>query len=99
LDDEKVIIHSTRSACEMVVLQADVGVSFSVVLDDIAQCSKMLWETSVAYDAFKCLWARLFRTEDVSFVIVAASMAWVSHASLGLCVIVPWVAPSTYLRS
>jgi hypothetical protein len=89
LDNEKVIVHSARSACEVVVLQPDIGVSFAIVLDGIAQCLKMLWEMSITYDASEHLWARLFRTEVASFVIVAASTPWVSCVMLGLHIIIP----------
>jgi hypothetical protein len=98
LDDEELIVRSTHSAREAIVIQPETRVSFSVVLDDVAWRSKMLWEMSIAHGASECLWARPFRTEATSFAIVVAFVAWVSHASLGLHVIVPWVASSTYLR-
>jgi hypothetical protein len=63
LDDEDVIIHATRPAHEAEILQLDTGVSFAVVLDDIAWLSKTHWETSVGHDASKCLRAKPFRTE------------------------------------
>jgi hypothetical protein len=42
LDDEEIIICSTHSTPKAVVLQPDAGVSFAVVLDDVARCLKML---------------------------------------------------------
>jgi hypothetical protein len=35
-DDEGVIVHSTCSTCEAIMLQPDVGVGFAIVLDDVA---------------------------------------------------------------
>jgi hypothetical protein len=55
-------------------------------------------ESSVPHSASKRLLARPFRIEVVSFTIVIAPMVWVSHALLGLCVVVPWAVPSVYLR-
>jgi bisphosphoglycerate-independent phosphoglycerate mutase (AlkP superfamily) len=80
LDDEEVIIRSTHSAHEVVVLQLDTRVSFAVVLNDVAWCSKMLWETSIAHDTSERLWAKPFRTEAASFMIVVGSMVWAPHA-------------------
>jgi hypothetical protein len=48
---------------------------------------------SVVHGASKCLWARPFRTEVVSFMIVMTLAAWVSCTSLGLHVVVPWAVP------
>jgi hypothetical protein len=56
----KRLVHCTRFACEAVILQPDAGVGFAVVLDDVASCSKMLWETSVTNGASNRLWARPF---------------------------------------
>jgi hypothetical protein len=89
LDNEKVIVHSARSACEVVVLQPDIGVSFAIILDGIAQCLKMLWEMSITYGASEHLWARLFRTKVASFVIATASTPWVLRVMLGLHIIIP----------
>jgi hypothetical protein len=44
------------------------------------------------------LWARPFRTEVASFAIIVASVARVSHALLGLRVIIPWAVVAAYLR-
>jgi hypothetical protein len=55
LDDDEIIVRSALSTREAVVLQPDTRVSFVVVLDDVAQCLKMLWEMSVTYDAFERL--------------------------------------------
>jgi hypothetical protein len=89
LDDEEIVVRSARSAHEVVVLQPYAGVSFIIILDDVARHSKMLREMSVMYGAPECLWARPFRTEAASFATIMASMAWVMRASLGLCIVVP----------
>jgi hypothetical protein len=80
LDDEEVIVWSTHSAHEAVVLQPDSRVSFAIVLDDVAWCSKMLWEMSIAHDASERLWAKPFRTEAASFMIVVGSTVRAPHA-------------------
>jgi hypothetical protein len=98
LDDKEIIILFAHSTREVVVLQPDAGVGFTVVLDDVAWRSKMARETSVTHDTSKRLWARPFRTEVASFVIIMVPMAWVSHALLGLCIVVAWAVPSVYLR-
>jgi hypothetical protein len=98
VDDRKIIIRSTRPTREAVILQPDTRVGFVMVLDDVTQGAKVPWEMSGAYGTSKCLWTRPFKTEVVSFVIITAPMARVSHALLGLCVIVPWAMPSVYLR-
>jgi hypothetical protein len=87
-DDEKVIIYPTHLTSELVVLQPDAGVSFTIVLYDIARCSEALWEVSIMHSDFKCFWPWLFKAEVVSFVIITASVAWVLHAVLGLCIVV-----------
>jgi hypothetical protein len=61
----------------------------AIVLDDIDWRPKMLWETSVAHGASKCLWARPFRTEVVSFMVIMSSVAWVLHTSLVLHIVIP----------
>jgi hypothetical protein len=98
LDDEKVIVRFTRSAHEAIVLHPDGGVSFAIVLDDVARCSKTLWETSIMYGVSERVWARPFRTVDAPFTIIVASVVRVLHASLGLRVIIPWAASLMYLR-
>jgi hypothetical protein len=77
LDDEGVIVHSTRFPREAVILQPDVGVSIAVVLDNVAWCLKTLWEMSVTHGASKHLWARPFMTEDASFTVITVPTAWV----------------------
>jgi hypothetical protein len=73
LDDEKVIGYLTRLASEVVVLQPDTGVSFTIVLDDIARHLETLWEASIMHGASECFWPRFFRAEATSFVIIMAS--------------------------
>jgi hypothetical protein len=85
LDAEEVIVHFARSARKVVVLQLDTRFSFVVILDNVAWRSKMLWETSITHGTSERLWDRPFETEAASFAIVVASVAWVLHASLGLC--------------
>jgi hypothetical protein len=92
LDDEDIIIHAARPAHEAVILQLDTGVSFAVVLDDIASRSKTHWETNVGHDTSKCLRAKPFRTEVALFMII------VSCASLGLCIVIPWTVLLVHLR-
>jgi hypothetical protein len=75
LDDEEIIVHSTHFACEAIILQQDAGVSFAIVLDDVAWHSKKLWEASIAHDTSKCLWARPFRAEAASFMVIKAPVA------------------------
>jgi hypothetical protein len=58
----------------------------------------MPWQMSIVNGASKCLQARPFRTEALSFMIIMVPMVWFSHALLLLCVIVPWAVPSVYLR-
>jgi hypothetical protein len=58
----------------------------------------MPWETSIAHNASKCLRDGPFRTEVVSFVVIAAPVVWVLHALLGLCVIISWAVSLVYLR-
>jgi hypothetical protein len=36
MDDEGVIIHFACSTCEVVILQADAGFGFAILLDDVA---------------------------------------------------------------
>jgi hypothetical protein len=45
----------------------------------------------------KCFWAKPFRTEASSFMIVTLPMVMVSFTSLGLCVVVPRVVTSMHL--
>jgi hypothetical protein len=98
LDNEGVIVHSTCSAHEAVILHLDVGDGFAIILDDVAWRSKMLWAMSVTHGASKRLWTRPFKTEIVSITIIIAIAARVSRMSLGLRVIIPWVVPSVHLR-
>jgi hypothetical protein len=55
LDDEKIIIHSAHSACDMVLLQPGAEIGFAILLDDVARRSKMPWEMSVMHGTSKCL--------------------------------------------
>jgi hypothetical protein len=88
LDDEKVIVRSARTIREAVVLKLDTGVSLVIVLDDIGWHSKMLLEMSVVHGAFEHLWARPFRTEATSFLIITATMC---HHPLGDIIGIPKV--------
>jgi hypothetical protein len=71
LDVGKVVICPAYPACEAVVLQPIVGISFVVVLDDVIGRSKMLSETRVAHVALERLWPWPFRAKAVPFSIVA----------------------------
>jgi hypothetical protein len=87
MDDERVIIRSARVSCEVVILQPDAGVSFAVILDDVAWRMKTLWQTSIAYGTSKRLRAWLFKTESKLFAVVMAPTARVScdSSSPGWC--------------
>jgi hypothetical protein len=71
LDDEKIVVRSARCAREAVILQLDARVGFSIVLGDVAWRTKAPLEMGVAYGASKCLWTRPFKTEAMSFMIIA----------------------------
>jgi hypothetical protein len=51
LDDERVIIRPTRPACEMVVLQPDVGIGLAVIPDDVVGRVEMPREAHITYVA------------------------------------------------
>jgi hypothetical protein len=53
LDDEKVIVCPACPAREVVVLQPNIGIGFTVILDDVVGHSKMLREACVAHIAPK----------------------------------------------
>jgi hypothetical protein len=78
LDNEQIIVRSSRSTCEVTILQPHARVGFAVVFGDVAQHSKASWEMSVAHGASKHLWSRPFMTEATSFTIIVA------HSDAGL---------------
>jgi hypothetical protein len=49
LDNEQIIVRSSRSTCEVTILQPHARVGFAVVFGDVAQHSKASWEMSVAH--------------------------------------------------
>jgi hypothetical protein len=75
LDAEMVVVWHAHLASKAVVLQLGAGVSFTVVLDDIARHSEMLWEASVMHSTSERFRPRPFRAEAVSFTIVSTSTA------------------------
>jgi hypothetical protein len=85
---KKVIVCLACPASEAVVLQPDVGVSFTVVLDDDARRSEVLWEVSVVHGASEHFLPQLFRGEVASFVMVTTSVVRVWHVVLGLHIII-----------
>jgi hypothetical protein len=67
LDDEKDIVHPAHPTSEVVVLQPDTRVHFTIILDNVARHSKALWEASVAHGASECFWPRHFMSKAASF--------------------------------
>jgi hypothetical protein len=67
LDDEKVIVHPACPACEAVVLQPNARIGFTIALDDVIGCSKMLREAHVTHVAPECLEPRPLRAKAASF--------------------------------
>jgi hypothetical protein len=66
LDDEQIIILSSRSTLEAVILQPDTGVGFAIVFGDIARRLKASSETSVVHGASEHLWTGPFRVKAKS---------------------------------
>jgi hypothetical protein len=78
-----------RSIREVIILQPDVGVGFTVIFGDIARRSKTSWKMSVAHGASKHLGTRPFKIEAASLVIVVAPMMRVPRAWSGLRAVIP----------
>jgi hypothetical protein len=89
LDDEEIVVRSSLSTREVVILQLDTEVGFVVIFGDVVRCSKAPWEMNVAHGAFEHLWTKPFRAETASFAIIMAPATWVSLALLGPRAIVP----------
>jgi hypothetical protein len=88
LDDEKVIVYPSHLTCETVVLQPDAGVSFIIVLDDVARRLETLWEASVVHSASEHFWPWLLKVVVVSFMIITTFVVWVPRMALVLCIVV-----------
>jgi hypothetical protein len=74
-----------------VVLQPNDGIDLTIILDDVAWHSKMLWEARVTHGAFERFRPRSFGAKAASLVIVTASTMWVPRVVLGLCIFIPLV--------
>jgi hypothetical protein len=89
LDDEHVIVDPTRLACKLVILQQNARICLAFVLDDIARCVKIFWETCVMHVVSKCLCSRFLRNEATPLSVVMSTTARVLHVVLGLSVLIP----------
>jgi hypothetical protein len=98
LGDEHIIVCSSWSTCEVVILQLDDVVGFSVIFGDVVRRSKALQKMSIAHSANEYLRTRPFRTEATSFAIIMAPTMWVLRTLLGLHTVIPGVMSPVRLR-
>jgi hypothetical protein len=98
LGEEQIIVCSSHSTCEAVILQPDARVVFSVVFGDVARCLKASWKAIIAHGASEYLGTRPFETEVASFTIITAPATRVLRASLQLHAVVLRVMPPVCLR-
>jgi hypothetical protein len=83
-----VIIHPARPTRKTVVLLANPGVGFAVVLHDIIWCPKAIWETHVIYVAPKRLGPWPLGAEAAPLSIVVPAVTWVMHVMLRMCALI-----------